>query len=41
MPLDERFRARVLGELYPRIDATDPAPYALRIAAIARILTMR
>lgn len=41
LPLDERFRARVVGELYPRIDATDPAPYALRVAAIARILTMR
>ena len=41
LPLDERFRARVVGELYPRVDATDPAPYALRVAAIARILTMR
>jgi hypothetical protein len=41
LPLDERFRARVVGELHPRIDATDPAPYALRIAAIARVLTIR
>jgi hypothetical protein len=41
LPLDERFRARVVGELYPRIDATDPAPYALRVVAIARVITMR
>ncbi|MBK8251294.1 MAG: DUF2169 domain-containing protein [Polyangiaceae bacterium] len=41
LPLDERFRARVVGELHPRIDATDPAPYALRVAGIARILTVR
>lgn len=41
LPLDERFRARIVGELYPRVDATDPAPYALRVAAIARILTIR
>lgn len=41
LPLDDRFRARVLGELHPRVDATDPAPYALRAAAIARIVTLR
>ncbi|MEZ4311594.1 MAG: hypothetical protein R3F14_26475 [Polyangiaceae bacterium] len=41
LPLDERFRARIVGELYPRVDATDPAPYALRVAGIARIVTLR
>jgi hypothetical protein len=40
LPLDERFRARVVGELYPRVDATDPAPFALRIVALARIVSV-
>ncbi|MFO0588955.1 MAG: DUF2169 domain-containing protein [Polyangiaceae bacterium] len=40
LPLDERFRARVVGELYPRVDATDPAPFAIRVAGIARIVTL-
>ena len=41
LPLDERFRARVVGELYPRVDATDPAPFAIRVVGIARILALR
>ncbi len=41
MPLDERFRARVVGELYPRVDATDPAPFALRVVGMARIIALR
>jgi hypothetical protein len=41
LPLDERFRARVVGELHPRVDATDPAPFALHVAGIARMVTMR
>jgi hypothetical protein len=40
LPLDERFRARVVGELYPRVDATDPAAFAIRVAGIARIITL-
>ena len=40
LPLDERFRARVVGELFPRVDATDPAPFAIRVAGIARVVTL-
>ncbi len=37
LPLSKRFRARLIGELRPPVDARDGAPFALRGLALARV----
>jgi len=40
VPLFESFEARILAEVHPRQERLEPAPFALRVLAIARIFSL-